>query len=74
MRTHELKTWPEFFQALASGRKTFEVRKNDRGYAIGDCLLLREWNQHTETYSVMRRVTVSYILHGPGFGVEDAMW
>jgi len=40
---HDLKAWPEFFDALASRRKTFEVRKNDRDYQLGDVLLLREY-------------------------------
>jgi hypothetical protein len=41
--THELKTWPEYFEAVARGEKTFEVRKNDRGFTKGDLLILRKW-------------------------------
>lgn len=44
MRTHDLKTWPEFFAALMSGAKTFEIRKDDRGFMVGDALCLREWD------------------------------
>lgn len=43
---HILKTDPEVFQAVLSGAKTFEIRLNDRGYAVGDVLGLRETN-HT---------------------------
>ena len=41
---HELKTWPAYFERVVDGSKTFEVRKDDRGYQSGDELVLREWD------------------------------
>lgn len=43
MKTHDLKTVPPYFDDVAGGAKTFEVRRDDRGFAVGDVLRLREW-------------------------------
>ena len=39
---HELKTLPEHFAEVFAGRKPFEIRFNDRAFATGDILRLRE--------------------------------
>ncbi|MEN2360817.1 ASCH/PUA domain-containing protein [Levilactobacillus brevis] len=44
MKTHKLKILPKYMSAQLSGVKTFEIRKNDRNYQVGDRLLLREWD------------------------------
>lgn len=63
-REHELKCWPEFFQAILDGTKRFEWRYDDRGFAEGDTLWLREWNPDTKTYSGRdMRVRVTYKLN-----------
>lgn len=43
-RTHELKCWPEPYDAIVAGVKRFEFRRDDRGFAVGDTLRLRKWN------------------------------
>jgi hypothetical protein len=43
LRVHDLKTWPAPFSQVLNGRKTFEIRKDDRGFKVGDVLRLREW-------------------------------
>lgn len=43
MTVHLLKTLPEYFDALASQHKSFEIRYDDRRYAVDDILGLREW-------------------------------
>ena len=44
MAIHELKIEPKFFNPIKSGQKTFEVRKDDRGYQYGDILYLKEYS------------------------------
>ena len=63
---HKLKTWPEFFKHIWSGEKTFELRKDDRGFRAGDTLRLQEWSfRHGYTGREIVAV-VSYVLSGMG--------
>ena len=71
-KIHELKTWPEYYRLMDKRLKSFEVRKSDRDFKIGDFLYLREWSPETKEYSGEGIVVfVSYILHGGNFGIED---
>ena len=75
--THDLKTWPEFFDAILDGRKTFEVRDTrDRDFAVGDVLRLREWTPidgcRPGSYTGREATrTVSYIVRGAPFLPAD---
>lgn len=51
LTTHELKCWPEYYGEVEAGRKTFEIRKDDRGFRVGDKLILREYNPQSQTYT-----------------------
>jgi len=70
---HELKVWPTFFRDMLAGDKTFEVRKNDRGFNVGDELILREWDPQAQRYTgatTRRRVhylTRLDLIGCPGF-------
>lgn len=67
---HRLKTWPKFFRAVRSGRKTFEVRRFDRPFRSQDRLLLEEWDPDTGKYTgaqITKRIT--YIMKGGAFGI-----
>jgi hypothetical protein len=70
MTDHHLKTWQVPFDALWDGSKTFEVRRNDRDFKVGDTLTLQEWFvDHVRWGERIIDARISYILHG-GFGLE----
>lgn len=62
---HELKCWTIYFQSILTGEKEFEVRINDRGFKVGDSLLLKEWDETKEQYTkrqIIKRIT--YMIQG----------
>lgn len=66
---HELKILPEYFNAVVSGEKTFEIRKNDRPFKKGDLLALNEFNGQYTGNSCL--VYVDYILDNPDYVKQD---
>lgn len=67
---HELKTWPEPFEAVVAGSKVFEFRKADRNFEEGDIVTLREWDSFTQRYTGRSiSAEVGYVLRAPAFGV-----
>ena len=71
---HELKCWPGPFQEVWLGLKTFEVRKDDRNYQVGDGVKLKEfvpgaWNgEYTGREIWNLRITSKLV--GGQFGIE----
>ena len=71
MEIHEIKVWPPYYKDLVTGKKKFELRKNDRNYEVGDFVTLREWCNITEKYSGSSfQIRISYILSEPVFGLK----
>lgn len=60
-QTHELKLGAEFFQDVLYCRKTFELRKNDRDYRVGDSLVFKEFKNGEETGRECKR-NICYML------------
>jgi hypothetical protein len=51
MRKIEKKAWPELFEKILSGSKTFDLRVNDFDIDEGDILVLKEWDPKTKSYT-----------------------
>ncbi len=47
MKTHSIKIQPIYFADVITGRKPYEIRKNDRNYKPGDHVVLREWTKES---------------------------
>jgi hypothetical protein len=62
---HEVKILPQYFEEVQSGRKTFEYRKDDRGYKAGDIIKLKEYIPETNTFTGNSlEAEITYILKG----------
>jgi hypothetical protein len=82
-KTIEKKILPEYFRAVKDRVKTFELRKDDSDYQVGDILKLREWDGEKYTGNVQFR-QITYILRDcpeyglqPGFcilAIQGTMW
>jgi hypothetical protein len=48
--THNLKIWPQHWERIFEGSKTFEIRVNDRAFQKGDKVVLRPWDKEERKY------------------------
>ena len=64
---HELKILPKYFDDVKIGQKTFEVRKNDRGFKEGDMLALNEFDPIKGYTGNSIVVYVDYIMNDPEY-------
>lgn len=70
-KTIEKKILPDYFAAVVTGNKTFELRKDEDNIQIGDILILKEFdkNEYTGRYA---QCNVSYVLRdAKEFGLMD---
>lgn len=57
---HELKLQPRFAEDIREGRKTFEIRRDDRGYKLGDVLTFTDLGKEPygmPSYEVVYKLT-----------------
>jgi hypothetical protein len=77
MSAHLLKILPEYYDAMVSGAKNFECRRDDRGFKVGDILHLHRFDPVAEDLNetglsaeYVERV-ITYKLDGGQWGIDD---
>ncbi len=51
MKFIKKKAWPEYFEKVLSGEKTYDLRLADWKIEPGDVLLLQEWDPEAQIYT-----------------------
>lgn len=71
-KIHHLKIYPEYYQAVFMGHKSFEIRSIlDRDFQVGDYVILKEYDKDSQTYTGRELVrNISYILTDECPGIE----
>lgn len=62
-KVHSIRLAKTYFNDVASGKKSFELRKNDRGYKVGDMLEMLEFADGRNTGRIIQ-AEVAYMLEG----------
>lgn len=63
MKIHYLKTVQPYFNEVKNGTKTFEHRRNDRDFKVGDRVHLQEYDMLHNSFSGEEVVvTITYVL------------
>ena len=66
---HDLKTIQPYFNDVRTGVKCFELRKDDRGFAVGDVLNLAEYVNGALTGAVITAKVIYLLRDAPQFGL-----
>ena len=73
--THLLKIWKKYADLIVAGKKTFEIRKDDRGFEEGDLINFVIFDGETKTCSCdhpicQKTFEITYIFRGGKYGLE----
>ena len=75
MKLHVLKIKGEYLNEIYCGRKTFELRKDDRDYKVGDLIHFVDTNGNevdTKEFNKGNLYEITYILRNvPEYGLQD---
>ncbi|MGF1726377.1 DUF3850 domain-containing protein [Photobacterium nomapromontoriensis] len=70
MNIHDLKIKTEYLKAIIDGDKTFEIRKNDRDFKVGDRICLSDGTQ----YIIVRIKYITDFAQQDGYIVFSFDW
>ena len=75
MTIHELKIQLDYYNAIVNGRKTFELRKDDRGFRVGDLIQFRILGKNlfglNNSFLATDLYVITYILKDvPEYGLD----
>lgn len=68
----EKKVWPEYFQAIIDGKKSYELRLADFEINAGDILILQEWDPQTQEYT--GREVEKEVTYVGKFTIDNLFW
>lgn len=61
-KVHVVRSWAHLYDAIESGLKVHDLRKNDRDYKVGDHMILQRFdNVHGQYSGEEMRVEITYI-------------
>jgi len=63
-REHHLKCIHDFFDSVWMGIKPFELRKDDRGFSVGDLIVLHETQFRPGRPARWIKAEITYLLGG----------
>jgi fructosamine-3-kinase len=63
-KIHKLKVWLKYYTEIDKENKTFELRKNDRGFQVNDYLYLQPFDNDKDVEVQMGRqlAKITYVL------------
>lgn len=64
-KTHFLKIEQRHFANLSTGYKTFEIRKNDRGFKVGHFIIFQLWSAEGGYCKQSLAMAITYITDFP---------
>ena len=73
MTEHAIKIKEMYFNAVLSGEKTFEIRKNDRDYKVGDIIHFVPVDDECGMIipHEPNAYKITYVFHGGEYGLEE---